>query len=588
MPEREVQRRLAAIVSADVAGYSRLMGEDEAGTLATMKAHRRELWTPITEKYGGRVVGTAGDSILIEFASAVAAVESSVAVQRGMAEGNADLPEPRRMLVRIGINIGEVIVDGNDIFGDGVNVAARLQELAEPGGVMISANVHEQVEGKHDERFEDAGAHQVKNIVRPINVWRWAPGAAESVSPAIGSSQVLPLPDKPSIAVLPFENMSGDPEQEYFADGISEDIITALSKISQLFVIARNSSFTFKGKSVRVQEVSNDLGVRYVLEGSVRKAGNRVRITSQLIDGVTGGHLWAERFDRDLTDIFAVQDEVTQEIVSALALNLTEGEQQRLTGEHTDNLEAYDYFLRGREQWWRLTAETNAQARTLLERAVELDPNFALAYAFLAAAHLVDHINQWSESAEHSLRLHSEMARRAVALDDGEPFAHCQLGFAYLWARQHELAIAEGEKAIVLDPNFAQGHFDLGWFFHYAGRQAETIDACETGIRLDPHYSDVCLHILALSYFQLGRYDDAVGTLKRRLIRNPDTDTSRVLLASCYGHVGRTEEARAEWEQVFRINPDYSLEHRRKVLPYKNPADFEHVVDGLRKAGLVE
>ena len=329
MTEREVQRRLAAIVSADVAGYSRLMGEDEAGTLATMKAHRRELWTPITEKYGGRVVGTAGDSILFEFASAVAAVESSVAVQRGMAERNADIPEPRQMLVRIGINIGEVIVDGDDIYGDGVNVAARLQELAEPGGVCISGKVYEEVEGKHDERFEDAGAHEVKNIARPISVWRWAPGAAESVSAAIGSSQVLPLPDKPSIAVLPFENMSGDPEQGYFADGMAEDIITALSHFRWIFVIARNSSFTYKGRAVDVRTVGRELGARYVLEGSVRKGGNRLRINAQLIETETGNHLWAERYDGVLEDVFDLQDRITEGVAGAIEPSLRQAEVER-------------------------------------------------------------------------------------------------------------------------------------------------------------------------------------------------------------------------------------------------------------------
>ena len=390
MAEGRTQRRLAAVFVADVVAYSRLMAADEAGTLAALKAHRKELIDPTTAEHGGRIVKLMGDGALVEFASVVDAVECAVAVQRGMAERNHGIPEDRRIVFRIGINLGDIILDGDDIYGDGVNLAARLEGLAEPGGICISNSAREQVLGKVPLSFADLGEQRVKNIERPVRVYcvvmDGTPAAATAASPE--------PPDKTSIAVLPFTNMSGDPEQEYFADGISEDIITALSKISQLFVIARNSSFTFKGKSVRIQEVSSDLGVRYVLEGSVRKAGNRVRITSQLIDGETGGHLWAERFDRDLTDIFAMQDEVTREIVTALALKLTEGDRQRLTREHTDNMEAYDCFLRGREQLWRLTAETNAQARTLLERAVELDPNFASAFAYLAAVHLVDHINQ--------------------------------------------------------------------------------------------------------------------------------------------------------------------------------------------------
>ncbi len=381
--------------------------------------------------------------------------------------------------------------------------------------------------------------------------------------------------------------MSGDAEQEYFADGISEDTITALSKLSQLFVIARNSSFTFKGRNVNVQEVGRSLGVRYVLEGSVRKSGNRVRITAQLIDATTGGHLWAERFDRDLTDIFAVQDDVTQHIVGALALNLTEGDQQRLATEHTDNLEAYDCFLRGREQLWRFTREQNTQARELLQRAIELDPKFASAYAFLAVAHGLDYINRWSTSPSTSMEQAEEFATRAVALDDRNPYAHWALGIINLHLRRHDMAIREAERSISLAPNLADGHESLGNALHYSGRSEEALACFDRAMALNPYYPDMWLHFQAQAMFQLGRYEEAVASLKRRLVRNPDTDVSRVLLAASYGHLGRFDEARVEWQEVFRINPDYSLEHRRKVLPYKNPSDFERVVDGLRKAGLV-
>jgi TolB-like protein/tetratricopeptide (TPR) repeat protein len=381
--------------------------------------------------------------------------------------------------------------------------------------------------------------------------------------------------------------MSGDAEQDYFADGISEDIITALSKLSQLFVIARNSSFTFKGKNVHVQEVGTKLGVRYVLEGSVRKSGNRVRITAQLIDATSGGHLWAERFDRDLTDIFAVQDDVTQQIVGALAVNLTEGDRQRLATEQTDNMEAYDYYLRGRELWHRMTKETNIAARDLLQRAIELDPKFAPAFAFLAVANILDYANQWSPSSSRSLKQAEVFATRAVALDDRYPWAHWALGIVELYSRRHDLAIREAKRTISLAPNLAEGHESLGNALHYAGRPEEALACFDRGMALNPYYPDIFLHFQAQATFQLGRFEEAVRILKRRLVRNPGTDVSRVLLAASYGHLGRFEEARHEWQEAFRVNPDYSLEHRRKVLPYKDPEDFELVVDGLRKASLV-
>jgi adenylate cyclase len=382
--------------------------------------------------------------------------------------------------------------------------------------------------------------------------------------------------------------MSGDPEQEYFADGISEDIITALSKLSQLFVIARNSSFTFKGKSVLVREVGKDLGVRYVLEGSVRKSGNRVRITSQLIDASTGGHLWAERFDRDLNDIFAVQDDVTRQIVAALSLNLTQGDRRRLMAEHTDNMEAFDGFLRGRELWWRHAKEPNVQARELLQRAIELDPNFAPAYAWLAAAHVNDYVSGWSASPSRSLELALEAGTRAATLDERYPYAHWALAMINLWMRRYDAAIRAAENSIALNPNFADGYNSLGVILHYVGRSEEALHCFERSAALDPICPGMVLHFHGQTYFQLGRYEEAAAVLKRRIFRFPDTDASRVLLAAAYGHMGRLDEARAAWREALSVNPDYSLEHRRKVLPYKNADDFEAVVSGLRKAGLVE
>ena len=514
-------------------------------------------------------------------------------------DANAAVEDDIQPALRIGISLGEVIVADNTITGAGIVLAQRLEQLAAPGGVVVQGSVSETVPRRLPFDFESLGEQVVKGFEQPVRAFvvRLKPGTQipepDSKATAPGASSDAPqqgsplqLPDKPSIVVLPFTNMSSDPEQEYFSDGVSEDIITDLSKIADLFVIARNSAFTYKDKAVKVPDVCRELGVRFALEGSIRKAGNRVRITAQLIDGTTGGHIWAERYDRDLADIFAVQDEVTREIVSALAPKLTVGKQQLSRREPTDNLEAYDCFLRGRELWWQFTKQTNADAQAMLERATELDPKFAMAFAWLATTHLVDYANQWSESPERSKRMHSELAHQAVSLDDQDSFAHVQLGMAYLWKGEHEMAIAEGEKAIALDPNFAHARFDLAWFLHYAGRQKETLDVLDEAARLDPHFPDVVLQLRALAYFQLGRYEDAVATLKRRLTRNPNSDAAHVLLAACYGHLHRFEEAQAEWREALRVNPDYSLEHRRKVLPYKNSGDFERVVEGLREANI--
>ena len=585
-------RKLAAILAADVVGYSRLASADEDRTLARLRALRSDLIDPTIAVHNGRVIKRTGDGALVEFRSVVDAVRCAIEVQNGMVERNAGVPQDRRIEFRIGIHLGDVVEESDgDLMGDGVNIASRLEGVAAPGAICLSEDAYRQVKARLDLSVSDLGNTQLKNIAEPIRVYSLQVGTAGAKATATSEfpaalASTAP-PPKLSIAVLPFANMSGDAEQEYFADGISEDTITALSKLSQLFVIARNSSFTFKGRNVNVQEVGRSLGVRYVLEGSVRKSGNRVRITAQLIDATTGGHLWAERFDRDLTDIFAVQDDVTQHIVGALALNLTEGDRQRLATEQTDNLEAYDCFLRGREQLWRFTREQNNQARELLQRAIELDPKFASAYAFLAIAHGLDYINRWSTSPSTSVEQAEEFATRAVALDDRNPYAHWALGIINLHLRRHDVAIREAERSISLAPNLAEGHESLGNALHYSGRSEEALACFDRAMALNPYYPDMFLHFQAQAMFQLGRYEDAVASLKRRLVRNPGTDVSRVLLAASYGHLGRFDEAREEWQEVFRINPDYSLEHRRKVLPYKNPADFELVVDGLRKAALV-
>jgi adenylate cyclase len=586
-------RKLAAILAADVVGYSRLASADEDRTLARLRALRSDLIDPTIAVHNGRVIKRTGDGALVEFRSVVDAVRCAIEVQNGMVERNAGVPQDRRIEFRIGIHLGDVVEESDgDLMGDGVNIASRLEGVAAPGAICLSEDAYRQVKARLDLSVSDLGSTQLKNIAEPIRVYSLQVGTAGATVAAtpepVASRAATTTPPKLSIAVLPFANMSGDAEQDYFADGISEDIITALSKLPQLFVIARNSSFTFKGKNVHVQDVGAKLGVRHVLEGSVRKSGNRVRITAQLIDAVSGGHLWAERFDRDLTDIFAVQDDVTQHIVGALALNLTESDRQRLAPEHTRSPEAYDHFLRGRELWHRLTKETNIAARDVLQRAIALDPDFASAHAFLALTHGLDYLNRWGASPAESIEQAEKAAQRAVAVEDSDPWAHWALGLVCLYTRRHDEAISRAERAIVLNPNFAEAHVSLGEALYYSGRSKEALQCFERGMVLNPYFPDVHLHFRALATFQLGRYEEAVELLKQRLARNPVTDVSRALLAACYGHLGRVEDARAAWAEVLRVNPDYSLEYRRKVLPYKNPADFEVIVEGLRKVGIVQ
>ena len=589
MPE---MRKLAAILAADVVGFSRLAGADEDRTLARLRALRSDLIDPTIAVHHGRVVKRTGDGALVEFRSVVDAVRCAVEIQHAMVERNAGVPADRRIEFRIGIHLGDVVEESDgDLMGDGVNIAARLEGIAAPGAICLSEDAFRQVRARLDLAVTDLGQRELKNIAEPIRVYSLEVGRPAEAKP-IAQIQVVAekaaAPEKPSIAVLPFQNMSGDPEQDYFADGISEDIITALSKLSQLFVIARNSSFTFRGKAVQIQEIGKTLGVRYVLEGSVRKAGAKVRITAQLIDASNDGHLWAERFDRDLTDIFAVQDDVTAQIVAALSLNLTQGDRQRLMAEQTDNMEAFDCFLRGRELWWRHAKEPNGQARELLLRATGLDPNFAPAYGWLSAAHVNDYVSQWTASPSHSLELGFAAAERAVALDPQLPVANWTLTLANLWMRRHDEALRAAEALLASNPNDAEGYNALGMILHYVGRSDEALSCFERAMALNPLAPGMWLHFQGQAYFQLGRYEEAAAVLKRRIFRTPETDASRALLAAAYGQMGRLDEAREQWREALRVNPGYSLEHRRKVLPYKNPADFEAVVDGLRKAGVVE
>ena len=578
-----MERRLAAILAADVAGYSRLMGLDEEGTLAAMKAHRRELISPKAAEHRGRFVKETGDGALIEFASAVDAVRFAVEMQRGMAERNAGVPEDRRIAFRIGINVGDIIFDENDIFGDGVNVAARLEGIAEPGGICISRTVHDQIGNRLDIGFADMGEQRLKNIDYAVRVYRVTLDGSAAPAPKPGP---MPPIDRPSVAVLAFNNMSGDAEQEYFSDGISEDIITDLSKLSGLHVIARNSSFTYKGKAVDVKQVGRELGVRYVLEGSVRKAGNRVRVTGQLIDTASGAHVWADRFDRDLTDIFAVQDELTREIIAALKVKLTPEQEGRLTRKRTVDMEAYNLFLRGREQALLLTASGNAEARRLFERAIAIEPEYGAAHGFHAFTRLNDYVmGRAAEEADFLDRIIAQV-ERAIAMDGEDPYPHYVHAIGLLWKRDYDAAFAAARRCKELSPNSAEGHLEMASIQYYAGDPAGSLETLEAYMKLDPLYPEIALYFVAQAQESLGQYEAAIETLKRRLERNPNSETSYALLAACYGHLGRNEESRAAWAEVLRIAPDYSLERRRRLLPFKDPAMFERRVEGMRKAGV--
>ena len=585
MAEERLQRRLAAILSADVVGYSRLMGLDEAGTLSRLNALRRELVDPTIAAHAGRSVKLMGDGALVEFASAVDAVACAIEIQRQLRERDAGGSEANPIQFRIGINVGDIIIEGEDILGDGVNIATRIEGIAAPGGISISEDAWRQVQGKVAANFVDAGEQSLKNIARPVRVYRLDLAPKAATAPDVRR----PMPaqsEKPSIAVLAFNNMSGDPEQEYFSDGISEDIITDLSKLSELRVIARNSTFTYKGKPVDVKQVGRDLGVHYVLEGSVRKAGKRVRVTGQLIDVASGAHIWAEGFDRDLTDIFAVQDELTREIISALKVKLTPEKKDRLARKNTIDQEAYDLFLRGRERAWLNTRSGNIEARHLLGRAVTINPEFAAAHAFIGFTQVNDYVNGWAEVPERSLQAGLENAGRAVQMDEAEPQGHYALAVALFFHRETDRALAEARRSVALAPNFAQGHHTIARMLTFSGDAAGAINTIGAYMQLDPLYPDMALYFLAEARFALGQFEEAVTALKQRHGRNPDSATSYALLASCYGHLGRIAESQAAWAEVMRIAPDFSIERQRRTLPYKNPDDFERRVEGMRKAGL--
>lgn len=598
--EERVERKLAAILSADVQGYSRLMGVDEEGTLHALTTCRAVI-DALIEQYYGRIVGTAGDSVLAEFASVVDAVRCAVEIQQQLKAKNAHLPDTQRMEFRIGINLGDVMVEGEQIYGDGVNIAARLESLAEAGGICLSGTVYDQIETKLALNYEYLGEQTVKNIARPVRVYRVR---IEVPSPLVGEGQgegaigrtgavqspymtqaALPLPDKPSIAVLPFVNMSSDPEQEYFSDGMTEDLITDLSKLSGLFVSSRYSVFTYKGRAVKVQEVSRELGVRYVLEGSVRKVGNRILITAQLVDATTGGHVWAERYDRPLQDLFALQEEVRRKIVAHLALRLTDEEQEQLQRAYTPHPEAYEYTLRGWAYLYRFTPGANAQARQLCEQAIALDSTYGVAYTVLGWTYFMEWFLQWNQDPQ-TLERAFELAQQAITLDDSLPPAHELLGQVYLLKNKHEQAIAEVKRALAHGPNWFSSYAALGRTLNYVGRPEEAMGFAEQARRFSPRTPIYYLAVLGQAYYLTGRYEEAITALKKVLTLNPNQIDAHLGLAASYGESGQEEEAQAEVAEVRRISPDFSLEGLRQRLPYKDPATLERVLAALRKAGL--
>ena len=591
MAEEGVTRKLAAILYADVAGYSRLTGRDEEGTHKTLSTYL-DAMTTLIEDHGRRVLHYAGDAILAEFASVVVAVTCAVEVQRNLAIRNEDVPDDRKLQFRIGVNLGDVIVDRGELYGDGVNVAARLESMADAGGICVSSDAYRQVRGKLDAVFDDLGEREVKNIAEPVRIYRvrWDAAGAERTESDVDAEPALQLPDKPSIAVLPFNNMSGDPDQDYFADGLTEDIITALSKVRWFFVIARNSTFAYRGSSPDVRRVANNLGVRYVLEGSVRKSGNRVRLTSQLIDGGTGNHIWAERYDRDLEDIFELQDELTQTVVGAIEPQLSKAERERAKSLRPSDLDAWNNLQRGRSHLYRRTREDLGEARKYFLRAIELDGNLGPSYSDLVEVYFLEvRLGLADKPAEHLERA-MEIAKRAVELDDEDPAAHYSVGRVLSMMRQHQTAVPELETAIGLNPSFAQAYLGLGLALAYSGHPADAIAPLETAMRLSPHddYMGPMMARMAEAHLFLRRHEEA-AVWARKSVRQPNLPwPGHATLVSILGHLGELDEAKTAVAELVRRMPDVNLGFVREKLPITHLDDLDHLVDGLRRAGVPE
>ena len=590
------KQRLAAILAADAAGYARLMAADERATVEALDAARAVFRSQI-ETFQGRVIDMAGDSVLAVFDLASAATAAARMIQEELEVAFRGSPVERRMCFRIGVHLGEIIekADGT-IYGDGVNVAARIQSLAEPGGVALSDDAHRLVRDRLALDWRDAGEHTVKNIARPVRIWCWSPGPVPAAAPAgtpapLAESQpVLSLPDKPSIAVLAFQNMSGDPEQEYFSDGITEDIITNLSKYRGFFVIARNSSFTYKGQAVDVTRVGRELGVRYVLEGSVRKAGRRVRITAQLVDATSASHLWAERYDRDLTDLFAMQDEITREIVGNLAPQMLDTEMQRARRKDPQALDAWELAIRAQWHLSRLTREDNAEALRLATESTRLNPTTTAGLNIAAFAHIYQAVYGWSTSPGESFAAAHEAARRAVAIDARDEVAQTALGSAEIFMGQHDSAVARLRDAVELNPNFTWAHGDLGLALTFAGQAEDAVAPFNEAVRLSPRdpFCFLWFYLLGLATFLVGRSDEALQHVERSLRLNPSIPGPYRVRAACLSELGRLEEARAALAEFLRFVPAATIASMRAQLPMKNPNDFERYAGALRRIGLSE
>ena len=575
------QHRLAAIVAADIVGYSRLIAADEAGTLAAMRAHRSELWDPTTEAYGERLVGTAGDSRLVEFPSAVAAVESAVAIQRAMVERNAGFPEDRRIRLRIGINLGEVVVEGNDIHGDGVNIAARLEALAEPGGISLSDDVLRQVRGRIEERFEDDGIREMKNIAAPVHVWRWSSRASNAATSVATAGD-----DRPSIAVLPFDNMSSDAELEFFGDGISEDIITTLSKVSGMRVIARNSSFAYKGTSPDIRQVAQDLGVRYVLEGSVRSRGERLSITAQLIDADGGSHVWAERYNRQAEDLFDIQDDITKEVVTNLRVNLTDGEAAAGLNSKPTDIEAWRLTGQGLELQAMFHAETNLRAREMGERACRIDPDYGPAWALVGVTYWYEARIGSADMREANLGKAEECFERAWAADPDNTYV-LELGSQVFCSRgEHEKAIELLRNGLNANPGSAEIRAFLANAHHWAGSHEEAVRLYNEAKRLNPLHAIWYYAVSARAADAIGDDEGALGIVREGLRRQDDSFPCQLLLASLLGRRGELEEARKALERALLLSPDFTLDRIEQWLMTRDKSYTALFTEGLKAAGL--
>jgi TolB-like protein len=587
-----VERRLAAVLAADIAGYSRLMGRDEEGTLARLKAIRSGLIEPAIDTYRGRIVKTTGDGMLVEFASAVEAARGAIDVQRGMTAQNNGVAQDQRIEFRIGIHVGDIIIDDGDIFGDGVNIAARLENIAEPGGICMSDDAYRQIRGKIDMLIEDMGSQTLKNIAEPMRVWRMKIGEAATGSgqppEPVKPHQAPPLRGKPSVAVLPFQNMSGDPEQEYFADGIAEDVLTTLSKIQELMVIARNSSFAFKGQTKDAREIGQILGARYLLEGSVRKAGNRVRLTAQLIDSRDGGHLWADRFDGGLEDVFDLQDRITQEIVAALEVQLAVGERARVWRKRSGSPLAYEYLLKGRVLYVNFARHTHAQARNEFELALKINPAF-LPALYLLGLTLTDQARfGWEKDQTSAYQAALNCADQALAIDPSFGEAYLVIGYVCTFQRRHDEAVVAGEKAISLAPSSSDAHHMAGMYHGYAGNFRKAVVYEEHAQRLSPLERNESMVDEARAKFHLGEFAAAYNIISHVLKERPHWLTAQSTLIASLWNLGRQDEARIAARELLVGHPSFSVNRWALLLPYRRKVDLDAMIAPLRMAGLPE